>query len=141
MGSESEQQWKMLAGFATCAMSFYLSADYMLKQQQEQGGSNESSESSDSELGYDSRHVYNSKLFNWKRQIAEQNVNADHHIYRICLTGGPCGGKTTALNLLKARYESRGYNVILAPELPTITMQGGGMIIMEGLSSENVIKF
>jgi len=34
-----------------------------------------------------------------------------------------------------------GYKVFVVPEVPTLTMDGGGMIIMEGLSREKVSRF
>lgn len=62
-------------------------------------------------------------------------------IYKICLTGGPCAGKTTALVSLKDRLNERGFKVFMVPEVPTMTMNGGGMIIMEGLKKEKIYKF
>ena len=40
-------------------------------------------------------------------------------ILRIVITGGPCGGKTTALNIIKDMLEKEGYTVILASETAT----------------------
>ena len=45
--------------------------------------------------------------------------------FRIVLTGGPCGGKTTSLNLLKARLEAGGYAVFVVPEIPSLLIGGG----------------
>ena len=45
--------------------------------------------------------------------------------FRLVLTGGPCGGKTTSLNLLKARLESDGYAVFVVPEIPSLLIGGG----------------
>lgn len=72
-----------------------------------------------------------------KLKMAEQHFP----IYKICLTGGPCAGKTTALTTLKEKLTERGLKVFVVPEVPTLTMEGGGMIIMGGLSSENVCRF
>lgn len=49
-------------------------------------------------------------------------------ITRICLTGGPCAGKTTALATLSLHLKQLGYRVLLVPEAATILMQGGAMI-------------
>ncbi|MBV7332387.1 AAA family ATPase [Chloroflexi bacterium TSY] len=46
-------------------------------------------------------------------------------VYRIVLTGGPCGGKTTALSHLSERISALGYNVYLVPEVPTMLFEGG----------------
>ncbi|EGR29592.1 hypothetical protein IMG5_152760 [Ichthyophthirius multifiliis] len=62
-------------------------------------------------------------------------------IYRICVTGGPCAGKTTSLITLKERLTERGFKVFTVPEIPTITMLGGGMIIMKGLTNEKACRF
>ena len=47
-------------------------------------------------------------------------------IYRIVLTGGPCGGKTTALNWIDEHFSSRGYKVMIVPEAAT-TLIGNGL--------------
>jgi len=62
-------------------------------------------------------------------------------LYKICLTGGPCGGKTTALAQITERLTERGYKVFVVPETPTMTMEGGGMIIMANLTPEKITKF
>ena len=41
----------------------------------------------------------------------------------IVLTGGPCGGKTSALSALKARFEAQGWHVCVLPETATFLMQ------------------
>ena len=46
-------------------------------------------------------------------------------VTRIVLTGGPCGGKTTALARVSERLTTLGYRVFLVPEIPTILLSGG----------------
>ena len=46
-------------------------------------------------------------------------------IHRIVLTGGPCGGKTTALAGISERLQSLGYRVFLVPEAATMMITGG----------------
>lgn len=46
-----------------------------------------------------------------------------------------------ALVSLKDRLNERGFKVFMVPEVPTMTMNGGGMIIMEGLKKEKIYKF
>jgi len=48
-------------------------------------------------------------------------------IYRIVLTGGPCGGKSTALSLISDRLRSLGFRVFTVPEAATIVITGGGI--------------
>ncbi|OGZ04771.1 MAG: hypothetical protein A2845_06240 [Candidatus Lloydbacteria bacterium RIFCSPHIGHO2_01_FULL_49_22] len=47
------------------------------------------------------------------------------HIPKIVITGGPCGGKTTAMTFLIQKLSSIGYYPIVVPEAPTILMQSG----------------
>jgi CYTH domain-containing protein/predicted ATPase len=46
-------------------------------------------------------------------------------IKHLCLTGGPCGGKTTALAYLSEKLADRGWRVLIAPEIPTFVIGGG----------------
>lgn len=46
-------------------------------------------------------------------------------IRRIVLTGGPCGGKTTAINRIREEYGKRGYTVLVIPETATELINGG----------------
>lgn len=48
-----------------------------------------------------------------------------HEVTKICLTGGPCGGKTTALALVKRIAEEHGFAVTVAPEMATILIANG----------------
>lgn len=46
-------------------------------------------------------------------------------IKRIVLTGGPCAGKTTGIDILRDRLASLGYKVIVLEEPATALMQSG----------------
>eukprot|EP00980_Cylindrotheca_fusiformis_P022913 scaffold9915_cov110-Cylindrotheca_fusiformis.AAC.4 len=50
-----------------------------------------------------------------------------NYVYRVVLTGGPCGGKSTALNELRTALMTHGssYDILCVPEVPTILMNGG----------------
>jgi putative protein kinase ArgK-like GTPase of G3E family len=54
--------------------------------------------------------------------------DSKHPIYRVCLTGGPCAGKTTALAHLSTFLTTLGYKVLQVPEAATLLMKGGAMI-------------
>lgn len=54
--------------------------------------------------------------------------------WRLVLTGGPCGGKTTAQNRLATFFESLGWRVFRVPETATILLNGG---ISFGLLTES----
>ena len=40
-------------------------------------------------------------------------------IHRFVITGGPCGGKSTALNILKKVFTDYGFKVFIIPEIAT----------------------
>ena len=46
-------------------------------------------------------------------------------LHRVCLTGGPCGGKSTSLVQIKQNFEQLGYTVLLVPEAATLLMTAG----------------
>lgn len=50
---------------------------------------------------------------------------SDAHLFRVALTGGPCGGKTTALVEVSERLRARGVNAFVVPEAATILFTGG----------------
>ena len=55
--------------------------------------------------------------------------NADRtegkNVYKIVITGGPCGGKTTAISRIHDEFTSKGYNVITVSETATDLIMGG----------------
>lgn len=46
-------------------------------------------------------------------------------IKRIVLTGGPCAGKTSALERIVDHFSAEGYKVFCIPETPTLFTQAG----------------
>ena len=63
-----------------------------------------------------------------------QNEKKNSPIYRICFTGGPCSGKTTALAKLQNIYEKKGFRIFTVPEAATLLMRSGAMIEMNKYS-------
>lgn len=59
------------------------------------------------------------------RQHGTSGIPVLESLYRVVLTGGPCGGKTTALAMLKERLESFGFLVVTVPEAATLLFSGG----------------
>eukprot|EP00408_Alexandrium_pacificum_P011727 CAMPEP_0171224440 /NCGR_PEP_ID=MMETSP0790-20130122/36290_1 /TAXON_ID=2925 /ORGANISM="Alexandrium catenella, Strain OF101" /LENGTH=218 /DNA_ID=CAMNT_0011690437 /DNA_START=26 /DNA_END=682 /DNA_ORIENTATION=- len=47
-------------------------------------------------------------------------------VHCIALTGGPCGGKSSALKSIQDELKAKGVEVFVVPEVPTVIMQGGG---------------
>ncbi len=52
-------------------------------------------------------------------------VIASNKITKIVLTGGPCAGKTTALNWINNYFSNRGYTVLFVPETATELITNG----------------
>uniref|UniRef100_A0A0M3HI84 AAA_28 domain-containing protein n=1 Tax=Ascaris lumbricoides TaxID=6252 RepID=A0A0M3HI84_ASCLU len=58
--------------------------------------------------------------------MADPNPSAPkRRIYKVVLTGGPCGGKTTGQDRLRTFFEGLGWKVYTVPETATILLGGG----------------
>ena len=44
---------------------------------------------------------------------------------KIVITGGPCGGKSTAMEAIRREFAQRGYTVLVIPETATELITGG----------------
>eukprot|EP00756_Hemistasia_phaeocysticola_P023521 Hpha_TRINITY_DN15899_c1_g2::TRINITY_DN15899_c1_g2_i1::g.190842::m.190842 len=58
--------------------------------------------------------------------------NLSKRVKRICLTGGPCGGKTTALSQVAGRLRSMGIQVFVVPESATTFSAAGAGFPVSG---------
>ena len=56
--------------------------------------------------------------------------------HRIVLTGGPCGGKTSAIKFISNKLRDKGYNVVTVPEVATLLHQNG----FELVTSDDFVK-
>lgn len=70
---------------------------------------------------------YEEELVKLREQVRSGGAEAKKRpqLYRIVLTGGPCGGKTTALAEIKARLEALGFLILCLPEVATLLFGGG----------------
>ena len=59
----------------------------------------------------------------------------------MVLTGGPCAGKSTALESIRDHFTKAGFTVLIVPELPTIVAHGGGMSDFPKYGPKERIKF
>jgi len=58
-------------------------------------------------------------------QAQKNTLLAAAPVYKFVLTGGPCGGKTTALERLSSYLRERGFEVFTVPEAFTILSNNG----------------
>ncbi|XP_076472977.1 TRPL translocation defect protein 14-like [Babylonia areolata] len=68
-----------------------------------------------------------------------ENGSDKYKFYKVVLTGGPCGGKTTGQARLSTFFENLGWKVFRAPESAHIYM-GGGVRFTE-LNPDEVFQF
>jgi predicted ATPase len=82
---------------------------------------------------YTTFHRAPSKAFSCKMSTRTPKTEAEKNLanaasvpfYKVVLTGGPCGGKTTALARLSSYLRERGFEVISCPECYTILASNG----------------
>ncbi|PIO63083.1 hypothetical protein TELCIR_15335 [Teladorsagia circumcincta] len=60
-------------------------------------------------------------------------------VYKLVLTGGPCGGKSTGQDRLATFFENIGWKVYTVPETATILL--GGRVKFEELNHEQAYIF
>lgn len=77
------------------------------------------------------------KLTDLESVMAEQQ--SKRKIWRLVLTGGPCGGKTTSQARLSTFFENLGWKVFRVPETATVLL-GGGVNFAE-LTPESAERF
>lgn len=71
------------------------------------------------------KHDPDAKMIQELRKTEDQSKPPP--IYRVVLTGGPCGGKSTSLSHISDRLRSLGFRVFVVPEAATIVITGGGI--------------
>lgn len=57
--------------------------------------------------------------------ITLEEKKKNQKITKIVLTGGPCAGKTTAMNWIQNFFQKQGYKVLFVPETATELITGG----------------
>ncbi|GMR30473.1 hypothetical protein PMAYCL1PPCAC_00668, partial [Pristionchus mayeri] len=60
-------------------------------------------------------------------------------VYKVVLTGGPCGGKTTGQERLATFFENMGWKVYTVPETATVLLSGG--VKFAELTQEQAYEF
>ena len=60
-----------------------------------------------------------------KTQSEKPKIQATPKVSTVMLTGGPCGGKSTAMQILTKKFAEIGYKVFSMPEIATMTVGSG----------------
>uniref|UniRef100_A0A915D989 NadR/Ttd14 AAA domain-containing protein n=1 Tax=Ditylenchus dipsaci TaxID=166011 RepID=A0A915D989_9BILA len=59
------------------------------------------------------------------QMATEADPSKSPRVYKLVLTGGPCGGKTTGQDRLATFFENMGWKVFTVPEAATVLLRGG----------------
>lgn len=76
-----------------------------------------------------------------KGSIVENISGQDTTIIKICFTGGPCAGKTTAISSVANMLRDKGYEAMCTPEAATLIFSSGGILNMETYSMYEGLLF
>jgi thymidylate kinase len=74
------------------------------------------------------------------RTVKEYVSFKPQNIYKICITGGPCAGKTTAMAQIQEKLREMGIRVYVVPEAATLVANGGGFIDSAKMDTHQSIK-
>ncbi|XP_036331534.1 TRPL translocation defect protein 14-like isoform X3 [Rhagoletis pomonella] len=72
-------------------------------------------------------------------KLAKTNGGTKKRVYKVVLTGGPCGGKTTGQSRLCTFFENLGWKVFRVPETATVLLSGG--VKFSDLTDKEAFKF
>ncbi|KAM3571620.1 hypothetical protein VYU27_006349 [Nannochloropsis oceanica] len=70
-----------------------------------------------------------------EQELQHQGSDGHPRLIKIVLTGGPCGGKTTALARLSEFFRTHGFRVFTVPEAATM-LWSNGVALSDVLASE-----
>ena len=62
-------------------------------------------------------------------------------VFRICITGGPCSGKSTSLVKMQNILADKGWRVFTVPEAATLMMKAGIIIQNKKLTTSQSMTF
>ncbi|XP_018562713.1 TRPL translocation defect protein 14 isoform X2 [Anoplophora glabripennis] len=68
-----------------------------------------------------------------------EKTSGNYKLYKLVLTGGPCGGKTTGQSRLCTFFENLGWKVFRVPETASVLLSGG--IKFSDLNEDEAVKF
>lgn len=75
---------------------------------------------------HDSAHHLDANAAGVHRSSSIKNLGpGEAKVFKVVLTGGPCGGKSSSLDHMCKTLTAEGFDVLCVPEVPTILMNGG----------------
>ncbi|XP_033627670.1 TRPL translocation defect protein 14-like isoform X1 [Asterias rubens] len=84
--------------------------------------------------------IFPRKLFHHRYfGLSRTKMEKERKVYKVVLTGGPCGGKTTGQAHVRTFFENLGYKVYMVPETATHLLSGG--VKFPELSEEEAYTF
>lgn len=89
------------------------------------------------------RKIRNMQVKAKNRQAQKQEdkkTKEQQLIYRICVTGGPQGGKTTSLAILNEKLSDKGFKVFMVPNVTALSSDCGAVDDLARLSEVDRIK-
>lgn len=76
-----------------------------------------------------------------KNSIIENAIGENTTIIKICFTGGPCAGKTTAISQIGNMLRDKGYEAMCTPEAANLIFSSGGILDMTTYSVYEGLQF
>lgn len=76
-----------------------------------------------------------------KNSMIINEAGANTQIIKICFTGGPCAGKTTALSEVATMLRDKGYECMIVPEAATTIFSAGGVLNMTNYTQYQGLQF
>lgn len=67
--------------------------------------------------------------------------NQKYPIYKIVVTGGPCGGKSTSFERIRNVFTEKGFRVLCIPEIMTMVVLGGASGLVPRLNENELIRY
>ncbi|KAL4453235.1 hypothetical protein ABPG73_022090 [Tetrahymena malaccensis] len=108
-----------------------------LTQKLSQKTQKQSKESEFDEIAKLAQNSQNIPIISERKSPDEQEAE----VFKICVTGGPCGGKTSGLVYVQEKMKELGYLVFVVPEAATTIANGGGMLDMQNYNMVQAIQF
>jgi hypothetical protein len=67
--------------------------------------------------------------------------NPKYPVYKIVVTGGPCGGKSSSFDRIRKVFTEKGFRVICVPEINTMVVLGGAAGLIPQLNNKELLLY